>query len=104
MKVEQFVHANQFHIYDTKKAVDYLQSYNKTVVKIEVNTTQDLKQVSRYIITLGYYWDYSKTTATHVYEFLKQYGRINFDGVGNKRAYVNKLIKDGIITYDEGLE
>lgn len=104
MKVEQFVHANQFHIYDTKKAVDYLQSYDKTVVKIEVKTSQDMKQKSRIIITLGYYWDFSKTTATHVYEFLKQYGYISFNGIANKRAYVNELIKDGIITYDEGLE
>lgn len=104
MKVEQFIHANQFHIWDTKKPVDYLQSYQKLVVKIERKTQQTRGQITSIIITLGYYWDFSKTTATHVYEFLKEYGNISFDNVSNKRLFVNNLIKDGVIKYDDTME
>ena len=100
MKVEQFYNRNQFHIWDTTKAVDYLQSYNSLVVKVEIDTTQEIGQKSRYIITLGRDWDYSTTTSKHVYLFLEEYGGINFDGVKNKRQYVNRLIQDGFIRED----
>lgn len=103
MKVEQFLHANQFHIYDTKKAVDYLQSYNSTVVKIEVKTSQKIGQTSRYIITLGRDWDYSKTTSSHVFAFLETFGNVYFM-TNNKRKEVKDMIKEGKILYDEGLE
>lgn len=104
MKVEQFYNRNQFHIWDTTKAVDYLQSYNSLVVKVEINTTQEIGQKSRYIITLGRDWDYSTTTSKHVYLFLEEYANISFYGVKNKRQYVNKLIQDGTITYDEDMK
>ena len=94
MKVEQFEHANQFHIWhytDTIKE-DELQSYKSLVVSI---TT--IKENDKMIITLGRHWDYSKTTATHVYDFLEIYGRVNFYGVSNKKAYVNKLLSNGIV-------
>ncbi len=52
-------------------------------------------------IVLGRDWDYSTTTSKHVYMFLEEYGNINFNGVRNKRAYVNKLISEGAITYNE---
>ena len=98
MKVEQYEHANQFHIYDYTHEdynVDTLQSYNSLVVKIESNNTDYNK-----LIVLGFDWDYSLTTARHVYDFLEEYGDISFDGVSNKKAYINKLIEDGTIQYD----
>lgn len=106
MKVEQFYNKNQFHLWSTTKAVDYLQSYDSTVVKVEVkakpNSNGLLKTASVYI-TLGRDWDYSTTTSKHVYLFLEEYGHINFDGITNKRLYVNKLIKDGVINYDANM-
>lgn len=98
MKVEQYINKNQFHLWDLKKPVDYLQSYNSLVVKIEYKT---IKTTTQRVITLGIDWDYSTTTSKHVYAFLEEYGNIYFYGIRNKRAYVNKLIKDGIIQYDE---
>lgn len=106
MKVEQFEHANQFHIWhytDTLKE-DELQSYQSLVVSI---TT--IKENDKMIITLGRHWDYSTTTAKHVYDFLEIYGRVNFYGVSNKRQYVNKLLDKmiiddkTIIKYDENM-
>lgn len=97
MKVEQFYNKNQFHIIQHEKAhcIDYLQSYNSLVVKVDSHITKGR------IITLGCDWDYSTTTSKHVYLFLEEYADINFYGISNKRAYVNKLIKDGTIIYDE---
>ena len=88
MKVEQFVHANQFRLYS--EGVNCLQSYDSLVVKIENG-----------VVTLGRDWDYSTTTSKHVYEFLEEYSNIRFYGVKNKRKYVNELIKEGKIIYDE---
>lgn len=91
MKVEQFKHANQFHIYgrdDTDTKIDILQSYNSEVVKIEQ------KRGCEPVITLGFDWDYSLTTARHVYDFLEEYGNISFDGITNKKQYINELIQN----------
>jgi len=87
-KVEQYVHANQFHLYGDWE--DYLQSYDSLVVKISDGR-----------IILGRDWDYSTTTSKHVYMFLEEYTNINFYGVTNKRKYINDLIKEGKIEYDE---
>ena len=100
MKVEQFYNRNQFHIWDTQKAVDYLQSYNSLVVKIEYKTRDEIGQTTERVITLGRDWDYSTTTSKHVYMFLHDYGFIDFDGITNKREYVRKLIEDGTIKHD----
>ena len=100
MKVEQFINKNQFHIIDYNNDIDYLQSYDSLVVKIK-NYTEDNANI--HLITLGIDWDYSTTTSKHVYAFLEEYGDINFYGITNKRAYVNKLIKDGEIDYDENM-
>lgn len=95
MKVEQFINKNQFHMYGINDGVwcDILQSYNSVVVKIEKQSK----------ITLGIDWDYSTTTSKHVYAFLEEYGNVNFYGITNKRAYINKLIKDGVINYDANM-
>jgi hypothetical protein len=104
MKVEQFYNRNQFHIWDTTKAVDYLQSYNSLVVKIEYKTADTIGQTTQRIITLGRDWDYSTTTSKHVYLFLEEYGNVNFYGITNKREYVRKLIENGTIQYDGGMK
>lgn len=103
MKVEQFINKNQFHLWSLDKPIDYLQSYKSLVVKIDYTTRQTKEQTTTITITLGRDWDYSTTTSKHVYAFLEEYGNINFFGITNKRAYVNKLIKDGVIEYDENM-
>lgn len=90
MKVSQYLHSNQFELRGEGKLC--LQSYNSLVVEI-----------SNGKIILGRDWDYSTTTSKHVYAFLEDYSNINFYGVTNKRAYVNKLIKEGKIEYDEDM-
>lgn len=94
MKVEQYNAMNQFHLYGN--GINELQSYNSLVVKIKwVNGKAQ--------IVLGRDWDYSTTTSKYVYMFLDEYGDINFYGVSNKRQYVNKLINEGKIAYDENM-
>ena len=55
-------------------------------------------------ITLGKDWDYSRTTLKYVYSFIEDYSYISFYGIKDKRKYVNKLINDGIIKYDEEMK
>lgn len=100
MKVEQYKHANQFHIYGDGN--HYLQSYNSLVVKVDGERNTNVVSPYGYIkvITLGFDWDYSLTTLRHVYDFLEEYGNVSFDGITNKKQYINKLIEDGIINYD----
>ena len=87
-KVEQYVHANQFHLYGDGE--DCLQSYNSLVVKI-----------SNGRIILGRDWDYSTTTSKHVYQFLEDYANFYIPYGKNKREYVRKAISSGEIEYDE---
>ena len=91
MKVEQYYSKNQFHLYGI--GIDMLQSYNSLVVKINNNGT----------ITLGEYWNYSNTTAKYVYMFLEEYGNINFGEHQNKGIYIQSLIDNGTIKYDEDM-
>lgn len=99
MKVEQFKNKNQFHLYGEEEGhiVDYLQSYNSTVVKI---TYEEYSPQ----ITLGEDWDYSTTTSKHVYLFLEEYADIDFYGITNKRNYVKKLIESGAIKFDSEMK
>ena len=90
MKVEQFYAMNQFHLYGEGK--DLLQSYNSLVVKVEKDK-----------ITLGRDWDYSTTTSKYVYMFLQEYTNIRFYGITNKRKYVQDLINEGKIIYDNSM-
>lgn len=101
MKVEQFLHSNQYHLYERKEDynIDCLQSYNGLVVKIEENN-KDYKKT----IVLGRDWDYSKTTSVHVYQFLEKYAGIYIPyNETNKRKYIQKLIDNGEIVYNEGM-
>ena len=96
MKVEQFMNRNQFHLYGEGK--DILQSYNSKVVEIEWETTP-----GNYLIKLGRDWDYSTTTSKHVYAFLEEYANMSFANITNKRKYIQKLIDNGVIKYDENM-
>lgn len=89
-KVEQFYNKNQFRIYG--EGENSLQSYDSLVC-----TINDLE------IILGRDWDYSNTTSKHVYLFLEDYGDINFYGIKNKRQYINRLIAEKKIRYDENM-
>ena len=94
MKVNQYVHANQFELRGEGKIC--LQSYDSLVVEIDTTTYPNK-------ITLGRDWDYSTTTSKHVYMFLEDYTDINFYGITNKRKYVNDLIKSDKINYNENM-
>ncbi len=100
MKVEQYKHANQYHIYNGIE--DDLQSYDSLVVRVVYNDGH--KQTNNiYKIILGCDWDYSTTTTKHVYDFLEKYTNVNFYNVSNKRKHVNDLISLGVIEYDENM-
>lgn len=103
MKVEQFINKNQFHLYGDGN--HYLQSYDSLVVKVDGERNTNVISPYGYIrlITLGCDWDYSTTTSKHVYAFLEKFGNVSFAGVKNKRAYINKLIENDIIYYDENM-
>ena len=100
MKVEQFMNLNQFHLYGKENGIykDILQSYNSKVVEIEHEQTP-----GNINITLGCDWDYSTTTSKHVYAFLEEFANMSFAGKSNKRAYIQKLIDNGVIKYDESM-
>lgn len=100
MKVEQFKHANQFHIWSENDNIqeDELQSYNSLVVSI---TT--IKENGKKIITLGCDWDYSKTTSAHVYDFLEEYGNVYFTRNNTKKQQVYNMIEQNKIQYDENM-
>ena len=73
--------ANQFVI-RTKNAT-YFQSYNSVVCKLDgIN------------IVLSMNWNYSKTTAKHLYMFLRQYGYYNLSSAKE----VRKALKEGLVT------
>ena len=94
MKVENYKAKNQFYIerLDERLQVKYqcLQSYDALVVEISTN----YKEASLKTIVLSNKWNYSKTTAKYVYLFLEEYGEISFENVSNKKAYIEKLIKN----------
>ena len=90
MKVKNFYNKNQFLIEEGEKKV--FQSYESTIAIVENDK-----------IILGVDWNYSTTTSKHLYLFLEEYTNINFYGITNKRKYIEKLIKENKIIYDENL-
>lgn len=82
--------ANQFIIEDGNKLI--FQSYHSTICVID-------KQCDT--VTLGYDWDYSRTTMKYLNQFLNTYV-CNLDCPCNKKI-IEKAIKDGKIIYDENL-
>lgn len=94
-KTEQLHNKNQFVIEFTGGYI--FQSYNSICA-----IWKDGK------LTLGRDWDYSTTTSEHLYIFINKYvndAKINqVNNKNNKRNYINKLIAEGYIAYDEWLE
>lgn len=94
MKVEQFKNKNQFHLYGNGE--NSLQSYDSLVCTI--------KYVDNFrTIFLGRDWDYSNTTRKHVYLFLEEYADVRLNNVSNKRKFIQELINQNIIKYDENM-
>ena len=87
IKVRNIINANgrptayQFEIVDVDNAT-FFQSYNSIIAEVRDSDGQ---------VTLDeYYWDYSRTTMRHLYNFLRQWG---YDGLNSK--IVRQFIKDG---------
>ena len=101
MKVEQFYNKNQFLIKGEGKTV--FQSYNSVIAEIDKNGN----------LKLGHDWDYSVTTTKHLYLFLNDYlyslnndlfSELKYlDKENNKRKYIQNLIDNNIINYDNEL-
>lgn len=101
MKVEQFYNKNQFLIRGEGKIV--FQSYNSIIAEIDKDGN----------LKLGKDWDYSNTTAKHLYLFLNDYVCLLKEELkqkiytlwkeNNKRKYLQNLIDNNIIDYDKNL-
>ena len=102
MKVENLLHANQFIIWG-KEGITF-QSYESECARIDKNG----------VLILGRDWDYSNTTLRHLYTFIErcfynmdyytqQYFKYDFETCKNKRAYIQKLIDENKIKYDENM-
>ena len=75
--------ANQFEIVDTDNST-FFQSYNSIIAQVRAEDST--------VYLDEYYWDYSRTTMKHLYNFLSQWG-YNL----NKKK-VLELIEDGVFT------
>ena len=74
--------ANQFEIVDFDNDTTFFQSYNTIIAEVRGD--------DKYVYLDGYYWDYSKTTLRHLYNFLGQWGFYNL----NKKV-IQKFIEEG---------
>ena len=98
MQLKQFHNKNQFIIIDGQKI--YFQSYGSMIACYDDETKK---------LTLGKNWNYSNTTRKHLYLFLIDYLGLcgkeiyNLRVSKNKRDFIQSLIDDGIINYDEKL-
>ena len=103
MKVKNFYNKNQFLI-ESEDLIE-LQSYESVVASINKKTG---------VLTLGIDWDYSNTTMKHLYLFIADYRHylkkdicelfIYFYREKNKRKYIQKLIDNKKIEYDENMK
>ena len=73
--------ANQFEIVDVDNAT-FFQSYSTLIAEVRDSDGQ--------VYLDEYYWDYSRTTMRHLYNFLRQWG---YEGLNSK--IVRQFIKDG---------
>ncbi len=96
LKVKNFYNKNQFVIEERERII--FQSY-ESIVAIYESRSQ--------LLILGRDWDYSRTTTKHLYLFINDYVcNKEIEEVNNrtnKREYIQKLIDNGIIKYDENL-
>ena len=97
MKIKQFYNKNQFIINDEEKQKIYFQSYNSMIA---------IYDRSKQRLTLGYDWDYSKTTSKHLYLFIDDYCFIEGFNINSKtkKQDIQKLINNGTIKYNEALK
>lgn len=101
MKVKQFYNKNQF-IIEGLEGVTF-QSYNSEIANIDKKGN----------LILGVDWDYSNTTLKHLYLFLNDYFyNLNYNTKellrdltkkSNKRKYIQKLIDNKKIEYNENM-
>ena len=103
MKVRNLINANgravanQFVIEDGNKI--YFQSYDSLVAKKEGR-----------VFTLGFDFDYSRTTSKHLHTFMEEYApgtlyRIKQE-IPSYKSFsdmLRKAINKGIVQYDEGM-
>ena len=82
--------ANQFVMVGDNKAI--FQSYDSIICVI------DYSKEGAERITLGRDWDYSRTTAKYLHQFLTEYAHMNANAQGLRTA-----IKNHDICYDENL-
>lgn len=96
LKVKNFYNKNQFVIEEEKRII--FQSY-ESIIAIYESRSQ--------LLILGRDWDYSRTTAKHLYLFINDYiCNKEIEEVNNrtnKREYIQKLIDNGVIKYDKNL-
>ena len=74
--------ANQFEIIDYDNGITLFQSYSVIIAKVMDD--------DKYVYLDEYYWDYSRTTLRHLYNFLRDQGFYNL----NKKV-IQKFIKEG---------
>ena len=99
MKIKNFYHLNQFVLENSETNIDYFQSYQSMICKVDHNNKT---------ITFWQDRDYSITTMKHLYKFLDEYTCLS----DMNKKKINDLIKiwiyhglysDYKILYDESL-
>ena len=85
--------ANQFVIENEKEVI--FQSYNSTICIIHKGGGLGYNKVAKF----GRNWNYSTTTAKHLYKFLKEYG---LDILASKKA-IEEAIERGHARLDESI-
>lgn len=103
MKVEQFYNKNQF-IIESENLIEF-QSYKSLVASINKKTG---------MLTLGIDWNYSQTTMRHLCLFIDDYKYylkkdifelfIYLYREKNKKKYIQNLIDNKKIKYDENMK
>lgn len=103
MKVKNFYNKNQFLI-ESDELIQF-QSYDSLVASIDKK---------KGILILGIDWDYSNTTMKHLYIFIDDFRYYLKKDINelfiylyrekNKRKYIQKLIDNKKIEYDENMK
>lgn len=87
MEVLQFSNKNHFVIRKDKRII--LQSYQSLVAEYNTETKK---------LLFGVDWDYSNTTLINLYKFINFFVTdFDIDKIKNKKAYLEKLIKEKLI-------
>lgn len=90
MEVLQFSNKNHFIIKKDKRII--LQSYQSLVAEYNTETKK---------IVFGVDWDYSNTTLINLYKFINFFiTDFDINKIKNKKAYLQKLIKENLIKID----